>query len=275
MSQTPSIIFGSCLRNDLGPAIPMRNSDDFLPDSDDSHTWHIWCNAHNAVLTSFLNVIPDWDMFQTAHAWSGWHAAARCLSGGPICITDVPGKFNNDLIRSVSATSPRGETVVMRPSVAGRTAKVYLGYADDALCRITSYNGAAETGTSMTGFFNCKKWALHEAVCLNEFMGVMTGRRYVIRSYRTGKAFGVVQSTRVFSIHVQGFDWDILTSHPAKGLDVKSPVNAAVERVWVAPLGLLHHLVGSAVLLDSSIDVQPPLQNSVGESTTVVPQLLS
>lgn len=41
-------------------------------------------------MTQHLNVIPDWDMFQTVHEYSGFHAAARCVSGGPIYIVCSP-----------------------------------------------------------------------------------------------------------------------------------------------------------------------------------------
>src|SRR5271163_4632165 len=79
------------------PRIMLRNSDDFFPDIPSSHPWHVFCNAHNALLVQHLNVLPDWDMFQTSHPYSGFHAAARCISGGPIYITDSPGQHNVSL----------------------------------------------------------------------------------------------------------------------------------------------------------------------------------
>lgn len=40
----------------------IRNSDDFFPNIQDSHRYHLYTNALNAAFTSQLNVIPDFDM---------------------------------------------------------------------------------------------------------------------------------------------------------------------------------------------------------------------
>jgi hypothetical protein len=121
------------------PRMLVRNSDDFFPDVEASHPWHIFCNAHNSLLTQHLNVLPDWDMFQTAHPWAGFHAAARCLSGGPIYITDPPGEHNIDLIRQMTAKTPRGNTVILRTSRSGKTSQAYVGYDEPKLLKIETY----------------------------------------------------------------------------------------------------------------------------------------
>lgn len=64
MSQTPQTMLHSLLQ-DKTPKVMHRNSDDFYPDITDSNPWHVFVNAHNALLDRHLNVIPDWDMFQT------------------------------------------------------------------------------------------------------------------------------------------------------------------------------------------------------------------
>ena len=79
MSQIPQILFHSFLPT-FTPRILLRNSDDFFPDIPASHPWHVFCNAHNALFVQHLNVLPDWDMFQTSHPYSGFHAASRCVS---------------------------------------------------------------------------------------------------------------------------------------------------------------------------------------------------
>lgn len=140
MSQTPNIMFHSQLPQN-SPPILVRNSDDFFPEIPASHPWHVWMNAHNAIFTQHLNVLPDWDMFQTVHDYSGFHAAARCVSGGPIYITDVPNQHNLDLIREMTGTTPRGKTVIFRPSVVGKSLDVYNDYDDDALLLVGTYHG--------------------------------------------------------------------------------------------------------------------------------------
>jgi hypothetical protein len=65
MSQIPQISLHSFLQ-DQTPKILLRNSDDFFPEIPGSHPFHLFVNAHNALLTQHLNCVPDWDMFQTS-----------------------------------------------------------------------------------------------------------------------------------------------------------------------------------------------------------------
>ncbi|KAI9870882.1 MAG: hypothetical protein M1823_008612, partial [Watsoniomyces obsoletus] len=132
----------------------LRNSDDFFPDIPESHPWHVFCNAHNALFVQHLNALPDWDMFQTSHAYSGFHAAARCLSGGPIYVTDTPGAHDADLIHQMSATNSRGETVILRPSNVGKTVGVYDKYDDRSVLKIGVWDGKSGVGTGLLGVFN-------------------------------------------------------------------------------------------------------------------------
>ena len=140
MSQTPQILFHSQLPQNKPPVL-VRNSDDFFPEIPTSHPWHIFTNAHNALFTQHLNLIPDWDMFQTVHDYSGFHAAARCVSGGPIYITDVPGEHDLDLIGQMTGPTVRGKTVIFRPSIIGKSLDPYNGYDDDQLLLVGTYHG--------------------------------------------------------------------------------------------------------------------------------------
>lgn len=140
MSQVPHIIFHALLPRDRPPVL-CRNSDDFFPNVPASHPWHIWSNAHNALISQHLNVLPDWDMFQTVHEYSAMHAAARCVSGGPIYITDVPGQYDLDLIGQMTGQTTRGKTVIFRPSVVGKTLDAYNDYHEDILLKVGSYHG--------------------------------------------------------------------------------------------------------------------------------------
>jgi hypothetical protein len=140
MSQTPQILFHSQMPQNKPPLL-VRNSDDFFPEVPTSHPWHIWTNAHNALFTQHLNVIPDWDMFQTVHDYSGFHAAARCVSGGPIYITDVPGQHDLDLIGQMTGPTTKGKTVIFRPSSVGKSLDQYNGYDDNTLLLIGTYHG--------------------------------------------------------------------------------------------------------------------------------------
>ena len=65
-SQAPVIMYHSLISKST-PPIVVRNSDDFFPDIESSHAWHIFTNAHNALMMQHFNVLLDWDMFQTDH----------------------------------------------------------------------------------------------------------------------------------------------------------------------------------------------------------------
>jgi hypothetical protein len=140
MSQFPQAIFHAHMPQ-LRPPVVMRNSDDYFPNVPTSHRWHIWANAHNAMLTQYLNVMPDWDMFQTEHEYGHYHAAARCVSGGPIYITDEPGRHDLQLIGEMSAITPLGKTVILRPSVIGKALDPYLENDGRFLLQVGGYHG--------------------------------------------------------------------------------------------------------------------------------------
>ena len=44
-------------------------------------------------------VQPDWDMFHSQHPAAELHALARAVSGGPVYVSDYPGKHNFDILR--------------------------------------------------------------------------------------------------------------------------------------------------------------------------------
>ncbi|KAK1455215.1 raffinose synthase Sip1 [Colletotrichum melonis] len=249
MSQTPQIMFYNQMPRHR-PAILCRNSDDFFPEIPASHPWHVWTNAHNSLFTQHLNILPDWDMFQTVHDYSGFHAAARCVSGGPIYITDVPGQYDLDLIKQMTGPTIRGKTVIFRPSVVGKTIDPYTGYDDDGLLKIGSYHGAAVTGTPILGVFNISARALTEIIPLAAaFSGVLPSMRYVVRAHSSGKvskpvSSGSAASSLTVSLDVRGYD--IFTAYPLSGFDSETK-----GKVWTANLGLVGKMTGAAAILNS------------------------
>lgn len=252
MSQTPQILFYSQLPRNR-PAILCRNSDDFFPEIPSSHPWHIWANAHNSLFTQHLNILPDWDMFQTVHDYSGLHAAARCVSGGPIYITDVPGQHNMDLINQMTGITPRGKTVIFRPSVLGRSIDQYVGYQDDVLLKVGCYHGKAVTGTPIIGVFNISARPLTDILPLNRFSGVLPSMHYVVRAHSTGLITAPIRTDSAasklpVSLDVRGYE--ILTAYPLSPFDSES-----LGRVYVANLGLLGKMTGSAAIVSSRFDV--------------------
>ncbi|KAI9708941.1 MAG: hypothetical protein M1820_003635 [Bogoriella megaspora] len=268
MSLNPSIIFHSQLPTNR-PATLLRNSDDFFPDQPDSHAWHIFCNAHNALFTQHLNVIPDWDMFQTSHSWGSYHAAGRCVSGGPIYITDVPGEHDKDLIDQFSATTTTGVARILRPSCVGKSIDVFTSYDEEKFLKVGTYQGRARTGTGILGVFNVSKTPLTELVRLDEFPGVKEDTKYVIRAHTSGKVSREMSlaelekgsSVVCLDLPVQG--WEILSAYPliefGVGRSEGAPLDAEMEPtpLSVAVLGLLGKMTGAAAIVQGVSEILP------------------
>ncbi|KAF1982555.1 glycoside hydrolase family 36 protein [Aulographum hederae CBS 113979] len=252
MSQVPAIMFHSQLPSNK-PKILVRNSDDFFPDIPASHPWHVFCNAYNCLFTQHLNALPDWDMFQTQHEWASFHAAARCVSGGPIYFTDKPGEHDIGLIRQMTATTPRGHTVILRPHRVGKASSPFTGYDENRLLKVETYVGFARTGTSILGVFNVAQATLTELIPLSEFPGTETGE-YVVRAHTSGDvSLPMSRASKdtlvVLELPKQG--WEILSAFPLHRLQRGSRGDVAV-----ANLGLVDKMTGAAGLVSSTVYVE-------------------
>ena len=252
MSQVPQIIFHTQLPTNK-PRFMVRNSDDFFPGIPSSHPWHIFVNAHNSLLTSQLNILPDWDMFQTSHPYSAFHAAGRCVSGGPIYFTDEPGQHNLDLIAEMTARTIQGKTIILRPSVIGKTVGVYTGYEEERLLKVGTFTGGA-SGTGILGLFNVSERPLSELVNVNAFPGVKGDQEYVVRSHTTGEVthpLKLSSETPVISLEVEVKGYEILSAYPL--LVLPTPQTRGLDSSFpkVAVLGLLGKMTGAAAVIKS------------------------
>ncbi|PYH47378.1 putative raffinose synthase protein Sip1 [Aspergillus saccharolyticus JOP 1030-1] len=274
MSMIPQAIFHSQLPTNK-PTIPLRNSDDFFPNIESSHPWHVFCNAHNALLTRYLNVVPDWDMFQTSHAYAGFHAAARCVSGGPIYITDEPGKHNIAIIDQMTAPTVHGATVILRPGLIGRTLDIYHDYNEGHVLRVGTYTGWARTGSGILGFFNISSADRTSVVNLLDFPGVhpdSTGE-YIVRAHTSGRIaenLSISDTKALVSVEVKHRGWEILTAYPTYSFGLPRRHNPPAptpgdhhltttttsSTTKVAVLGLLGKMTGAAAIVNSDLYVQ-------------------
>ena len=260
MSLVPQIMFHSQLPTNRASFL-LRNSDDFFPEVPTSHPWHIFCNAHNALLTRFLNVIPDWDMFQTSHPYASFHAASRCVSGGPICITDEPGKHDLDIINQIAAPTISGTSVTLRPSVVGRTLDVYHDYNEGHILRIGSYTGWARTGSGIMGLFNLQSSETSRIVPLMDFPGIHSDScgQYIVRAHTTGNIAEGMQPLdehSLVAVRLAPRSWEILTAYPTRAFTLKGSHGCNAKDgglTRVAILGLLGKMTGGAALVSSDI----------------------
>jgi hypothetical protein len=256
MSQSPELLFHSQLPRNK-PRLLVRNSDDFFPEIDASHPWHIFCNAHNSLLTQHLNVLPDWDMFQTSHPWAGFHAAARAVSCGPIYFTDTPGQHNLELLNQITAPTPRGKTVILRPHLVGKATDPYNEYSAAALLKISTYVGGAHTGTGILGVFNVSTQPLSEFVQLDAFPGTEKGS-YVVSAFTTGEVSEPMHrgdgksspTANMVGLELDARGWEILTAYPLRAFTVRE------KSLSVAVMGLLGKMTGSAAVSGSDVYVE-------------------
>ena len=278
MSCIPQILYHSFLPTDK-PQILLRNSDDFFPGIPESHAWHIFCNAHNTLLVRHLNALPDWDMFQTVHDFSDFHAAARCLSGGPIYITDTPGEHDVDLISQITARGIRnGESVLLRPSTIAKTQSIYEKYEEGHILKVGVWNGRAEVGTSMLGVFNIGKEEKSFVIPITDFQGIETSTqdqnptscgsnwddvpaqrhtRWIFRSHVSKRVSQPMTPLPVLGpdqllqgeLSVRGWDiWSAIPVHKIQLSDELAPTEVAV-------LGLMGKMTGSVAIIESQCSV--------------------
>lgn len=261
-SMTPQIIFHSQMPTNK-PTVPLRNSDDFFPDVPASHPWHVFCNAHNSLLTRYLNVLPDWDMFQTRHPYAAFHAAARSVSGGPINITDEPGKHDLTIIDQIAAPTVKGITVILRPSVIGRTIDVYHDYNEGNVLRVGSYTGWANTGSGILGLFNISSAEASSIVSLMDFPGIHEDSegQYIVRAHTSGKISARMRPlahNSLVSVALEPKGWEILTAYPTSSFTLKGSHGCkppCENLTHVAVLGLLGKMTGAAAVVSSDISV--------------------
>ena len=254
MSQFPQCLFHTQLPNNK-PRFMVRNSDDFFPDIPASHPYHIFTNAHNSLFTSHLNIVPDWDMFQTHHEYSAFHAAGRCVSGGPIYITDEPGQHDLDLIAQMTARDTDGKTIILRPSVFGKTVNAYTGYEEQRLLKVGTFAGG-KGGTSIMAVFNVSGRTIAELVNLNSFPGVEKGMEYVIRAHTTGEISSPISLSSelpIVSLELPVKGWEIFCAYPLTSFDHPKSTFPALK---IANLGLLGKMTGAAAVLKSQTSVE-------------------
>lgn len=254
MSQTPQNLFHTMLPLDK-PRMMVRNSDDFFPDIPNSHPWHIFVNAHNSLLTSHLNILPDWDMFQTSHPYSSFHAAGRCVSGGPIYITDEPGQHNLALISEMTAQTTKGKTIILRPSIIGKTVGIYTAIEEERLLKVGTFVGGTG-GTGILALFNVNQRPLSELVNISSFPGMESQTEYIIHAHTTGEVsrpLSLDDEPSVVSVEVEVKGYEILSAIPLRIVMSTSPQDDnLVIPTKIGVLGLLGKMTGAAAVLSTS-----------------------
>lgn len=198
-------------------------------------------------------------MFQTSHPYSSFHAAGRCVSGGPIYITDEPGKHDIDLIHQMTAPNPRGKRVIFRPSTIGKSVHVYTSYETERLLKVGTFHGVKATGTGILGIFNVSQRPLSELVPLRDFPGVEEAGAYIIRAHTTGEISNVMalgDKLDLVALDVAVKGWEILSAFSVHSFTLSGSRGTRDNLTRVAVLGLLGKMTGAAAVMSSDIYIE-------------------
>ena len=157
-----------------------RSSDDFFPAKDDSHPVHLKQNAYNSLWLGQMQW-PDWDMFQSGHAWGLYHATARAVSGGPVYVSDKPGTSDYALLKRLVAAD--GKTLrCSQPALPTRAMLFSDPLEMSDLLRV--FNRSA--GIGLMGLFHpgveAQPESIRAAVSASEIEGFDANRLFAVHS---------------------------------------------------------------------------------------------
>ncbi|KAI3524429.1 hypothetical protein L1887_03084 [Cichorium endivia] len=210
----------------------VRASDDFYPRDPVSHTIHIAAVAYNSVfLGEFMQ--PDWDMFHSLHPAAACHASARAISGGPIYVSDAPGKHDFNLLKKL--VLPDGS--VLQARLPGRPTKdcLFTDPARDGVSLLKIWNMNKYTG--VIGVYNCQgaAWSAME-------------HKNMFHETRPGPITGSVS-----------------------GRDVHLIAEAALDSDWCGDCAVYSHQTGDLITLPDNAVIPVSLSVLEYELFTVTP----
>ncbi|KAG0513057.1 hypothetical protein BDA96_10G068200 [Sorghum bicolor] len=250
----------------------VRASDDFYPRDPVSHTIHIASVAYNSVfLGEFM--LPDWDMFHSLHQAGDYHGSARAISGGPVYVSDAPGKHNFELLKKI--VLPDGS--ILRARLPGRPTKdcLFTDPARDGVSLLKIWNMNKFTG--VLGVYNCQGAAWSSVEKKNTFhhtgtealtCGIKGSDVHLISEAATDPEWNgdctvyrhadgdltVLPYGAALPVSLEVLEHDILTVSPIKDLAPGfrfAPIGLVdMFNSGGAVEGLTYHLLGGAKLLD-------------------------
>ncbi|CAN6179149.1 unnamed protein product [Urochloa humidicola] len=210
----------------------VRASDDFYPRDPVSHTIHIASVAYNSVFLGEFMLL-DWDMFHSLHPAGDYHGSARAISGGPVYVSDAPGKHNFELLKKI--VLPDGS--ILRARLPGRPTKDCL------------FTDPARDGVSLLKIWN-----------MNKFTGVLGVYNC------QGAAWSSVEKKNIF--HQTGTE---ALSCGVKGSDVHHISEASTDPEWNGDCAVYRHASGDLVVLPNGAALPISLKVLEHDILTVSP----
>ncbi|GAU35819.1 hypothetical protein TSUD_155940 [Trifolium subterraneum] len=208
----------------------------------------------------------DWDMFQSHHACSEFHAASRAISGGPIYVSDSVGNHNFKLLKKLVLPDgtilrcqhyalPTRDSLFVDPLHDGKTMlKIWnlnkysgvLGLFNcqgGGWCPLTRRNkSASEFSHSVTCFASPKdiEWNKGKTpICIKD---VDVFAVYMFKD----ENLKLLQSTESVQVSLEPFSFELMTVSPVTVLPKKS--------IQFAPIGLVNMLNSGGSILSLEFD---------------------
>jgi hypothetical protein len=138
-----------------------RQYDDYLPDIEDSHGFLVAYTSRISLLSRPLALLPDFDMFQSRHAFAAYHAAHRVLSPAPMYLTDKIGEHDSSLYGQLCACDKvhglRSAVQVSTKPIylAGQTFSDTMGWGTGPASKLAAQ--IPQVGSAIMGAFNCRQ----------------------------------------------------------------------------------------------------------------------
>ena len=238
-----------------------RNSEDYQPRADVAgQQQHVHHNALNSFWSSQF-ALPDWDGFQSHGPCAEFHAAARAISGGPVYVTDEPGKQDFDLLRRLCDS--RGRLLQCdRPALPAHDCLLVDCGCEEQLLKVTNVCGK----TGVLGLFHVRQ---QEARITSAFQASdvpeLKDDQYLVWFTRQEKAALVTREERLTQ-ELDRADYEIVTLTPF--------VNG------MAAIGLIDRFVPAAgidevILFDEGIRVRLQDGGTLGLYVRQVPSAIT
>ena len=215
-----------------------RASDDFYPLDTSAQTVHLVSCAYNSVMLGEI-ATPDWDMFHSQHDYADMHAASRAISGGPVYVSDSPGKHNVDILQRL--VLPSGKVLKCVQPARPTVDCLFMNVMEDGVSALKVFSRNAHGG-GVVGVFNAQgsRWSRKERkyvtdlikppFVIGQVMPSDCGVDYIKEATETMNAVSHVawsSNTKTLTI-LESHDSSIETYLPQKGWEIFT-IHAVME----------------------------------------------
>ncbi|HZG87079.1 Sip1-related alpha-galactosidase [Paenibacillus sp.] len=206
-----------------------RSSDDFVPEAEFGFAEHALQNAYNSFFHGTL-YWGDWDMFWTDHRDDRRHMALRAVSGGPIYISDKPGRTKPELLRPLVYRDGR----IIRCDLPGQPTEDCLTVDPiSSKAPLKIWNRAGRAGVLAAFHLRRDAEAVAGSIGPSDIPG-LAGEAFLVYDHNEGRAFRLRKDERrEIALPPNGANVYVIVPEDASGM---------------TPIGLIDKLAASAAV---------------------------